>query len=44
MQNFHINLLRTFDFNIRSYYDGHFFKVNVNLKYPSEFIRMEDID
>lgn len=44
MCHLYINVICTLNFNIRLYCNGQFYEVNVNLKYPSNFLRMEEID
>ena len=40
----YFNVIGIFNFNIRLCCNGQFYKVNVNLKYPLDFIRIEGID
>ena len=44
MCHLYINVIRTLNFNIRLCCNGKFYKVNVNLKYPSDFVGMKEID
>ena len=44
MSHLYINVIHTLKCNIRQCCNGKFYKVNVNLKYPLDFIGMKEID
>ena len=40
----YVNVIHTLNFNIRLCCNDQFYKVNMNLKYPSDFIGLKKID